>query len=598
MPPVNDLKLWSGAISELVPPRPNRPGDGLRSLRRTSRGLVAALLAAQFLLGLHAAWMKSVTHDEFWHYPVGLLNWRTFDFSHDRLNPPLTRLWAALPAAICGVETTPGVDAGDHGLRFVAGHLDSFHAWYFTGRVMNLCLLLLLSIWAVDLAVRWQGSAAGAWTALFAATEPNLLAHGSLVTPDLGIALAFLATLDMGQRWCEQPSTRRAVALGVAAGAALGAKFTALLLAPWFLWLIVEGMLAGRRVAGQWQAVVRGVGISVLVALFVLNGAYGFRHVGVRLSAESLTSPPMRTIVAMVGPLASIPWPLPRDFVQGLDEQLSIMAGLHPVYLDGDYIASSRNYMLFCLIYKLPHPLQAAACAGVGLVAWAALRHSSERGPRCAIVLGGLVMAAGSSTNMQLGLRYVLPVLPLLLMAAGFAAAKLMKLGKGGRCAALMLAVLSVATWRFHPHHLSYFNEYAGGPADGGLHLIDSNLDWGQDLYLVRDWMRSKNLGQVQLLYFGTLSPESVGVKFELPMGAAMRPGTYVVSENFLRGRPYVLRDGRGGVRKVVPFEFVFFQLFSPTESIGYTTKVFQMSADDVARWNRARIDVRQHIHK
>ena len=67
------------------------------------RSLLALLVAVHVACGWHAAVRQTVTHDEFWHLPVGLLHWRTGKFDHDVLNPPLTRLWSALPAALAGV---------------------------------------------------------------------------------------------------------------------------------------------------------------------------------------------------------------------------------------------------------------------------------------------------------------------------------------------------------------------------------------------------------------------------------------------------------------------------------------------------------------
>jgi hypothetical protein len=70
-----------------------------------------------------------------------------------------------------------------------------------------------------------------------------------------------------------------------------------------------------------------------------------------------------------------------------------------------------------------------------------------------------------------------------------------------------VLAVVGV-----HPHYLAYFNALAGGPANGYRLLVDSSLDWGQDLSGLRDWLNEHNAGpdrtRVYLSYFGSGQPE------------------------------------------------------------------------------------------
>ena len=66
-------------------------------------------------------------------------------------------------------------------------------------------------------------------------------------------------------------------------------------------------------------------------------------------------------------------------------------------------------------------------------------------------------------------------------------------------------AIVAMAIW---PHYLSYFNFLAGGPAGGHRHLIDSNLDWGQDLFELRRWLeRNPQSEPIGLAYYGTVEP-------------------------------------------------------------------------------------------
>jgi hypothetical protein len=92
-----------------------------------------------------------------------------------------------------------------------------------------------------------------------------------------------------------------------------------------------------------------------------------------------------------------------------------------------------------------------------------------------------------------------------------------------GRTGALLLGALlgwyAWGTLRVHPHPLAYFNETVGGPSNGWRVLVDSSLDWGQDLTRVEPWMRAHGVARYKLSYFGTASPEYHGITGEMLPG-------------------------------------------------------------------------------
>ena len=69
-----------------------------------------------------------------------------------------------------------------------------------------------------------------------------------------------------------------------------------------------------------------------------------------------------------------------------------------------------------------------------------------------------------------------------------------------------------------HPHYLAYFNETVGGSENGWKYLVDSNLDWGQDLKGLGEYLRTIGNPEIALIYFGTASPRSYGIKYQ-PFG-------------------------------------------------------------------------------
>lgn len=76
-----------------------------------------------------------------------------------------------------------------------------------------------------------------------------------------------------------------------------------------------------------------------------------------------------------------------------------------------------------------------------------------------------------------------------------------------------------------------------GGPRNGFRSLVDANLDWGQDLGRLRDWLDARGIVEpINLSYFGMADPLYHGIAHvNLPGGFLLEPRLA-----FARGR-----DGR-----------------------------------------------------
>lgn len=550
-----------------------------------SRSLIAALVVVHLACGIHTALNKSATHDEIWHLPVGILNWQTGRFDQDTLNPPLTRMWAAIPAVIAGVNVESGRDASEIADRFVLQHED-FQRWYVWGRAFNLLLsgaaMLILVAWAN----RWYGGTGAIIAGILYTTCPNILAHSSLVTPDTGLMLGTVATLFFLSRWLESRGRRWTILLGLALGLTQTTKFTAILLYPCVLLAWLFGGRTGRAAAGAttpddaakptrraWE-----LPLALAISLLVWNAAYLFRGTGETLRSLPLQSRTLQGLRDALGPLSDCPLPWPRDYLAGLDRQRSVMEQQHPIFLDDRWnVTGFPDYFLRTLEYKLPHVLQLAAVLGLFVMLFD--RRPGKR-RRLLIVWPTIVLLLGiaSGSSMQLGVRYILPLLPLFMLAAAALALPLAKVPRAvGIPLLLVFAVLCGASLRFHPHHLAYFNEWAGGPVGGRHHLLDSNLDWGQDLHLVRRFMDEHHLPDIQLAYFGTLPPEALGIIYEIPPAWRPAPGWHAVSVNYVMGRPHLLHLPDGSDRPVDLNEFAYFQQLTPVARLGYSIDVYHI---------------------
>jgi hypothetical protein len=158
-------------------------------------------------------------------------------------------------------------------------------------------------------------------------------------------------------------------------------------------------------------------------------------------------------------------------------------------------------------------------------------------------------LAATATRGLQIGHRHLLPIYPFLFLAAGEAAAALWswRARLGPVLAGALALWYAGGTLAQHPHHLAYVNEIGGGSANGWRLLVDSNLDWGQDLKRLAAWTKANRVGKLKLSYFGSADPAYYGIDAEaLPGYTAphaaritreIRPGDVVaVSATNLQG--------------------------------------------------------------
>lgn len=559
--------------------------------RRRNWLLAVGLLAVVHLtLGAHCAWRFSVTHDEFWHLPAGLSALKTGQFDADNLNPPLSRVWSALPLAVVGaglgerVAPNDSTALGDH---FLIANLDKYHELFAYARCMNLVWSLLtgliIAVWGREL----FGKGAAVVGAALWFLCPVVLSNAVLVTPDMCTAFFFIATTCSAWRFARAPTGRRALVVGVLLGLAQLAKFTCVVLYPVVLaeWLIVRcrsgvAPVTWRRTGGQWLAV-------VIVSLFVLNAGYLFRGTGQPLNSYRFASRNMQALVAVAQPIGGLWVPAPRDYVAGFDRQRSIMEVVHPVYLDGELAIGGgfRDYYFWACAYKWPHAIQSLVLTALASSLFSRPGRRQWRMYAALLLPAILVVGIASASHMQLGIRYILPAFPLVYLWTGHLGSWLTpprwnwRTVWVGACLPALLFGL-----RYHPHHLAYFNELSGGPIAGPTHLLDSNIDWGQDLRELHEFLRDKQVNQVGLAYFGMVPPGRLGFHYDLPLSfkqvraaGAVPPGWYAVSVNFVQGRPHTIRDAADTVRSAGAYEFEYFQRLVPVARIGWSINVYRV---------------------
>ncbi len=561
-------------------------------------GIVGCLLVGHFIVGVWTAQSLSVTHDEYWHLPVGILNLRNWRFDYEPLNPPLTRLVSAAAVSLaepgCYQGPVPvSTDATTYGLQFLRLMGDRHQACYVWGRAANLVFSLLTGVILAIWSWQWWGRSVACVTALLWCTEPTVLAHASLVTPDSGLACLTCAV--WYALWCyfQRPTLHRAIVCGLLLGLAQLTKFTAIILLPLvcLAWLILRagqsrvppGDQTSNRPRWSWHP------LAILgVCLLVMNLGYGCEGTFSTLNQIQPKSGTVRGWLQRLPILGQTPLPFPKSYLAGLDAQKHVMESQHPVYLDGRWSETGfRLYFLWALWYKLPHVWQIlGVLAGVRLAC--CRREATQRRELAFISIPALILLGTASlSGMQLGVRYVLPIYPFLclLAASGFAPTSQFVVRRWQSRLLIAIWLLTPLSLRFHPQHLAYFNEVAGGPTGGAEHLLDSNLDWGQDLLKLKAYWEKHSDQHWGIAYFGSLPPGELGMHYAIPPGHNPVPGSYAVSVNYAYGRPHVVFDEQGRPRAVGIEEFGYFRAFPVVRRIGASILIYQIRPTDMLRW-------------
>jgi hypothetical protein len=483
--------------------------------RRWPYFLAVLLLWAFFAQTTTSMAVKSPTVDEQAHLMRGYVYLELGDLRFKIGHPILANalnafpLWALTDLSVptddpAWLETRWGPFA-DHLIWQPGNDVDLI---FFLSRLVTVTLGMLFAA----LVFRWARQLWGGWGGLVALAlfvfDPTIVAHSRLSTDDVAVSFFYFAATYGLWRYLETDRARDLVLAGVAFGLAQGAKFSALLLLPVFvavvgLWPFLHPLSPGspgRRVTSRWRWLLsHAVG---LLAMFVISGltlwaAYRFE-------------------------LRLLPgWPLPvpaAAYFEDLIWESRYFGREGYVFLGGEISATGWWYY-FLVAFALKSPLPALLLLGATLAGLWRRLPSPEGGREGQARLMALLLPASVyllSTlvvSLNIGYRFFIPVLPYLYVLAG----RLVALAKRAQRTLLAgaLAWSAVIALSIHPHYLAYFNVLAGGPDDGWRYLVDSNIDWGQDLPALHDAVERYNLGRIKLSYFGTAHPSCYGLDFE-----------------------------------------------------------------------------------
>lgn len=421
----------------------------------TRRADLAALaLIALATVRIAMTWtVFSATADEPMHVSAGLQLVRHGQYTYHPLNPPLPRAILGLAPALGGMDFDAARPVPEQLTRVFHSRGRYAHNLVLA-RAGNLVFFWLAALAAWLWARRELGAAGGLIAMLLFTTQPMILGHSGLATLDMAMTAGVAVSLLAFSRWLEQPDAARAIAFGAAFGFAIACKLPCAVYVPaacLAIWLF--------RRHGRWTIL-----LALPAAAFTLLLAYGFQLDWLITAVrESLAVDRQATFTYLFGRGGFTGWWWYFPAAVGLKTTLA-------------------SLLLALIAAIAPRDREALAAAAA-------------------------ILLVSMPTPLNVGVRYVLPVYVPLTIAA---AAAVLALWQRRRIVAVALLAWHTAASALAGHdHFSYFNELAARRP--WLYLIDSNLDWGQDVLRLRDVVREKKIDHLGTRILGWHDLDALG---------------------------------------------------------------------------------------
>ncbi len=491
----------------------------------SGRAATAVAAVALILLSLHLvrdhSRDDSLSADE----PVHILSGWFEAFGRNAIvnieHPPVAKLLAGLALGTLHLppppaDVPPGTRFTDFGHAFLFENRVSPDAIAGAARAPFLGVLALLLLLVFAAAAFRYGAAAGLFALALVALDPNFVAHAGVVHTDVPAAVAFLGTVLAWEAARRRPTAFRVIAAGAVLGLALATKFSAILLLPI---LLLQSLLAARREPSPGRAALAAtlrLGAAGAVALVTVLAVYApltsrmdpeYQR---RVIHEMVAGRGAPRLSAAIESLAGVSRPLAHYFggLASVLRQNAVGGGVN--YLFGK-VSVHGFPAYFFVAFFLKSTLAFLAVTALALVHCLRPRSELREERRLFLLPVAVLFLASIGSAYNIGIRHMLPVYPFLSLAGAASFARLSS--NDGRAlrpappALLLLALLPLLSAyelvRIHPHELSYFNAFAGGPERGRRILSDSNVDWGLDLKRLAGELKRRRVVDPTIVYFG-----------------------------------------------------------------------------------------------
>ncbi len=468
---------------------------------------------------------ESQTWDEANHIYTGYRTWTHGDYGLNPEHPPLAKLLVTTPL-LFSQPKTPELegrffkeDAFLRGKEFLyQNDADKILA---RTRTVAAIVTLIAAIIVFFGTREMFGTGAALIALTLLAFDPNLLAHGALITTDVGLACFMFLSVFMFYRFVKSPSALRLIVAGVAVGLVLSVKHTGLLVLPILFLLTLCEILINIFSPERVRYALKLFGSLALIGLIgwmVLWSTYRFRY-DARPDGLQL-NPPLAEYIQGLKP--SEAWPistasrfrlLPESYLYGLAD-VRLTANYYTSYVLGKvYAHGVWFYFPIAFLIKSTVGVLALLLLSLGVLATRRLKRGREILFLAVPVIFYLIIAL--TVGMNIGVRHIIVVYVFLYVLIGGATWVLVQLNRKWVYAiGVLLVIHAASSLMTFPNYLAYANELWGGPSQTHKYLTDSNSDWGQQLKSIKQYLDQRGVKECWFVYFaeGVAEPSYYGI--------------------------------------------------------------------------------------
>jgi 4-amino-4-deoxy-L-arabinose transferase-like glycosyltransferase len=499
---------------------------------------IAVLLVACLVLELSLAGrQQSQTFDEADHILAGYRYWMCSDFSANPEHPPMVKLVASIPLLFQTVRAPIPL----------CGYADpSTHRDFLDGRAFLYSndagsilfrTRLFAGLFTVVLGAVLFGSAYvtfGAGPGLIALAifvfEPNILAHGFLVTTDMGLTCCLYTAVFAFYLYLKKRTKRRLLLAGVLAGTVLAAKHSGILIFPILLAIAFADLAIGQRRTSEDKQHPMGkrllsLGVALafiaVIAYVTLWAFYGLRfaarpgaHVMILPVVDSAGGSLLKPLVAVFAELLRVHF-LPESYLYGLKHVLAALHGGGPIFVFGRTYSTGR-WFYFPIVFFVKSTLGFLLLLLLATVALFLAPNKNRTALSMLVIPPLLFLAFCFPSNLNIGIRHILPIYPFLIVLAAAGAWELSKYRNARYLAALLIALHVTSSLASFPNYIPYSNEAFGGTKNTYKVLGSSNVDWGQSLKAINSYVRTNGIKDCWIAYLTSADPTyyQTGCKF------------------------------------------------------------------------------------
>jgi hypothetical protein len=503
---------------------------------RAAKSAVFVLLLIVLLLQLALSIrQQSQTYDEGNHLAAGYRYWQCHDFGINPEHPPLVKLVAAAPlwfghvpapSGPCGKEPTTKDYAFGLGINYLYGQNLDADSLLFRARLADSIFALALAVICYLCARSFFGQAAGLIALLLLVFEPNVLAHGALITTDAAVSAFLLAAVFSFYRYSQKPSAGRLLVAGIFTGLTLASKHSGILIIPILIILAFFELMRAQRSSqlDAQQSLRQGIlrhtaplAVIFLVAFTVLWCAYGLRY-GARPASEPMSKDLGQFITEVqaqgthglflttIIPGLARAHLLPEAYLYGLVDVLSVSQPGQPPFLLGKLYPHGK-WFYFPLAFLIKSTLSFLILFIISILAVRWRKTNLGRQFFYLVVPPVIILTFAMQSGLNIGYRHVLPIIGFLCVLIAGAVVSLWKRNRFWRYLTVtLLAAHVTSSLLAFPNYLPYSNEAWGGPSQTYRYLTDSNSDWGQGLYQTKDYLAKHDIKDCWIAYDGAAS--------------------------------------------------------------------------------------------